>query len=83
MLQTFKAWLRGNRLEWVDEAPVVGDRILQVHVTVLDTNAVAALDDRGQRMAAILEKLAASEPLNLDPMLWQQQTRQDRSLPGR
>jgi hypothetical protein len=35
-------------------------------------------------MAEILENLAATQTLNnIDPILWQQETRQDRPLPGR
>lgn len=35
-------------------------------------------------MAEILEKLAVSQALaDVDPVTWQQETRQDRSLPGR
>lgn len=85
MLQTFRAWLRGNRLEWVDEVPDVGDRLLQVHVTVLDEGAIVEPRERGQQMAEILEKLANSTSVmdDLDPIRWQQETRQDRSLPGR
>jgi hypothetical protein len=34
-------------------------------------------------MAEILENLAAAQALNdLDPVVWQQEIRQDRSLPG-
>ena len=85
MLQTFRAWLQGNRLEWVDEVPDVGDRLLQVHVTVLDEGAIVEPHERGRRMAEILEKLAKSTSImdEIDPMLWQQETRQDRSLPWR
>jgi len=84
MLQTFRAWLRGNQLEWVDEVPDVGDRLLQVHVTVLDEGAIVEPHKRGQQMAEILEKLANSTSVmdNIDPLRWQQETRQDRSVQG-
>lgn len=84
MLKTFKAWLRGNRLEWVGDAPEMGEQMFQVHVTFLDDKSVLESKTRGQRMAEILENLAATQVLgNVDPVLWQQETRQDRSLPGR
>jgi len=83
MLKTFKAWLKGSRLEWIDDVPELGQEMLQVHVTLLDQQADLELKTRGQRMAEILEKLAATQSLsNVEPILWQQETRQDRSLPG-
>lgn len=39
---------------------------------------------RGQRMAAVLEKLAQTQAFaEIDPAAWQQEVRQDRELPGR
>lgn len=40
---------------------------------------------RGERMAAALAKLAKSSGLRAikDPVLWQREMREDRSLPGR
>lgn len=85
MLKTFKAWLKGSRLEWIGDVPnELGDQMLQVHVTFLDDKPVLESKTRGQRMAEILANLAATQTLNnIDPVLWQQETRQDRSLPGR
>ncbi len=84
MLKTFKAWLKGSRLEWIGDVPDLGPEMLQVHVTFLDDKPDLESKTRGQRMAEILENLAATQALsNVDPVLWQQETRQDRSLPGR
>ncbi|MFM7450008.1 MAG: hypothetical protein ACKO24_15600 [Leptolyngbyaceae cyanobacterium] len=84
MLKTFKAWLKGSHLEWIDDVPEVGEQMFQVHVTLLDDKPVIELKTRGARMAEILEKLAATQVLGgIDPVVWQQETRQDRSLPGR
>jgi hypothetical protein len=84
MLKTFKAWLRGNRLEWVGDAPEMEEQMFQVHVTFLDDKPVLESKTRGQRMAEILASLAATQALgDVDPVLWQQETRQDRSVPGR
>ncbi|MBW4514737.1 MAG: hypothetical protein KME11_05880 [Timaviella obliquedivisa GSE-PSE-MK23-08B] len=85
MLKTFKAWLKGSRLEWIGDVPnELGEQMLQVHVTFLDDNPVLESKTRGQRMAEILANLAATQVLsNIDPVLWQQETRQDRSLVGR
>jgi hypothetical protein len=85
MLKTFKAWLKGSRLEWIGDVPdELGEQMLQVYVTFLDEKSVLESKTRGQRMAEILANLAATKGLgDIDPVLWQQETRQDRSLPGR
>jgi uncharacterized protein YcaQ len=84
MLKTFKALLKGTHLEWIEDRPDRGDEILEVYVTLLDKKPVSEPKTRGQKMAEILEKLAATEGLeNIDPILWQREIRQDRSLPGR
>lgn len=86
MLQTFKATLRGDSLEWGEE---VGgnlrvDRPVQVLVTILEEEPIAKSEGRGQRMAAALEKLAQARAFaEIDPVVWQQDVRQDRELPGR
>jgi hypothetical protein len=84
MLQTFKATLRGDSLEWGEE---VGgnlrvDRPVQVLVTILE-EPIAKSEGRGQRMADALEKLAQARAFaEIDPVVWQQDVRQDRELPG-
>jgi hypothetical protein len=79
MLRTFKARLRGSHLEWMDDAPEMGEQTLEVYVTVLDGQPIAEPEARGQRMAEILGKLAATQALeDIDPVAWQQETRQDR-----
>ncbi|MBN3960965.1 hypothetical protein [Nostoc sp. NMS8] len=84
MLKTFRAWLKGSRLEWIDDVPTLGEQQIPVHVTLLENESVIDKQARGQRMAEILEKLAVSQALtDVDPVIWQQETRQDRSLPGR
>jgi hypothetical protein len=84
MLKTFKAWLKGSCLEWIGDKPELEEQMLQVHVTFLDDKLVLESKTRGQKMAEILENLAATQVLSdVDPVLWQQETRQDRSLPGR
>ncbi|MGE5660306.1 MAG: hypothetical protein ACM37W_27260 [Actinomycetota bacterium] len=84
MPKTFKAWLTGSSLEWIGDRPDVGDQKLQVQVAFLEENPATESKTRGQKMAEILANLAATQPFgNLDPVLWQQETRQDRSLPGR
>lgn len=88
MLQTYKATLRGNRLEWDDAAPQMhaDDQPVAVYVTILDEpQPVPAPHTSGQHMAAILEQLAQQPTLASisDPVAWQREQRDDRPLPGR
>ena len=84
MLRTFRAWLKGSRLEWIDEIPEFGNRLIQVHVTLLENEPDLEAKSRGRKMAEILEKLSASQALtDIDPVVWQRETRQARPLPGR
>jgi hypothetical protein len=85
MLETYPAILRGNRLEWSGDGPghLPPDQGVRVHVTILEK--VADTAERGRRMAAALEELAAIRALKdvTDPAAWERETRQDRPLPGR
>ena len=79
MSNTFKALLRGNRLEWSGEVPerLNEDQPLRVSVTILEGDP-----GQGQRMAEALEKLAQ---LNVaaaipDPLSWEREQREDRKL---
>jgi hypothetical protein len=86
MVRTYKALLRGNRLEWLEEAPEAQtDHPLIVHVTILEHGTAAEEVSRGQAMAALLEQLAARGTLSdmADPAEWQRELRQDRPLPRR
>jgi hypothetical protein len=84
ILKTFKARLKGSQLEWIGDVPELGEQTVQVHVTLLEDSSVLESETRGQRMAEILEKLAATPTIgNVDPIVWQQDIRQERSLPGR
>jgi len=82
MVNTYKAVLRGNRLEWSGEVPErsTQDRPVRVSVTILETNA-----GQGQQMADALEKLAHlnAAPAIADPAAWEREQREDRHLPGR
>jgi hypothetical protein len=88
MLATYQGILRNNRIEWSGDGPekLPADQPLRVHVTLLDQIVQATPpSEQGQRMAAALEKLAASQAVEsiADPAAWQRETRQDRTLPGR
>ena len=88
MLTTYKAKLKGERLQWVDEVPPLTQQDgADVLVTILHTNGRASLDkaERGARMKAALDKLATLGGISSipDPVAWQREMRQDRPLPGR
>jgi hypothetical protein len=88
MLNTYKAILRGNRLEWNEDAPdhLAPEDAVAVYVTILGEPVVpSVVTEQGQRMAAALEQLAATNALPdlTDPVAWQRETRQDRPLPDR
>jgi hypothetical protein len=86
MIRPYRALLRGNRLEWLEEAPESQtDHPLSVQVTILEQGSVPEERSRGQAMATLLEHLAARGALSdiTDPVMWQRELRQDRALPGR
>ncbi len=89
MLTTYRAILKGNRLEWPEEPPPEAAEMnaVPVQVTILRDERFSSSrkPNAGERMAAALEKLAASRALAdiEDPVEWQRETRRDRPLPGR
>ena len=88
MLTTYKAILRGDRLEWSSNAPapLKPDQAVAVHVTILDeVIEPETLLAQGERMAAALAKLAALEirAESIEPLAWERELRQDRVLPER
>jgi hypothetical protein len=86
MQSTYKAILRGDRIEWEEDVPeqIRGRAVLTVLVTIPDQPGVAD-DTRGPRMAEALQRLASSGgvPSITDPLQWQREQREDRDLPGR
>ncbi|HKH43827.1 MAG TPA: hypothetical protein VKM72_04100 [Thermoanaerobaculia bacterium] len=86
---TYRAVLKGNRLEWRGEAPpeIDRDRAVPVDVTIVRDERFSSsrAAHAGERMAAALENLAASQAVASieDPVAWQREVRRDRPLPGR
>jgi hypothetical protein len=88
MANTYKAVLKGNHLEWLEDPPTGLNSEQPVTIEVSIFNQPAPLTQRptqGQKMADALEKLAALNALPdiTDPEAWQREARQDRTLPGR
>lgn len=79
MLQTYKAILRGNRLEWHGAPPaaLTIEQPVAVHVTILEEPALPPDTPPGQQMAAILEQLAAIHAFTdlTDPAGWERDIR--------
>lgn len=82
MIRTYDAVLNGDHVDWTGEAPDTSGPV-RVRVTVL--YEPPGSERRGERMAAALRKLAASDAFAdvADPVAWQREVRKDRALPGR
>jgi hypothetical protein len=88
MLPTYKAILKGNRVEWCGDVDrnIVGNHPVAVHITILDDPvAPASVESRGKLMVTALERLAEIHALAdvVDPAAWEREIRKDRLLPGR
>jgi hypothetical protein len=86
---TYRAVLKGDRLEWRGEVPpeTSSESAVPVDVTILQDERFSAsrVANAGERMATALERLAASQSVASieDPVEWQREVRRDRPLPGR
>jgi hypothetical protein len=88
MLNTYKAILRGNKLEWNEDVPnhLASEKAVMVYVTILDEPVVPSeVSQQGQLMAAALEQLAATHAYAdiSDPAAWEREIRQDHLIPDR
>jgi hypothetical protein len=88
MLATYKAILKGNRLEWREEEPeaLPPGQELSVMVTILDEpTSSGSLPGRGSRMVDALERLAKAGGVGGigDPLAWERDSRREKALPGR
>ncbi len=88
MLETYKATLRGGKIEWNGEVPKLLDveQNINVYITILEeTGSNRENKTRGQKMSEALERLASINALAEieDASEWQRKQRQDRSLPER
>lgn len=83
MEESYRAVLKGDRLEWVDEGPSVDESGVEVQVTLLPEDSQVA--QRGRLMATALDQLSVSGAFGdvRDPVRWQRGQRAERVLPGR
>ena len=81
MSRTYRAILRGDRLQWTDDAPD-SSAALPVDVTVVE---MPGNGSGGKGMADALEKIAARGGIRSipDAAAWQREIRNDRPLPDR
>ena len=85
MITTYKARLKGNRLDWQDEAPKQQSGDVAVLVTILQEAPLEACHSSGHRSIDILSRLANKPSMATipDPVAWQKEQRQARDLPDR
>jgi hypothetical protein len=83
MAESYRAVLKGDRLEWTDVVPSHLATEQPVEVTILE--APDQIANRRKRMAHALESLASIDAFSgiSDPSEWQREIRKDRALPGR
>jgi hypothetical protein len=87
MPNTYRARLRGDVLEWLDDRPeeLIANQAIDVDVTVPAAPSGPEPRQQGPRMAEILGQLAQLDKRSMpsDPVAWQRRVREDRELPGR
>lgn len=85
MLQTFEAVLKGNILEWANEAPKESHRPVKVYVTLIEEDSSLSAEIRRQKIVELLQKIAGTKAFATvsDPAEWQRDLRQDRPLASR
>jgi hypothetical protein len=86
MDSTYKATVRGDRIEWEDDVPeeVRSRPALSVIVTIAEQTNEAD-KTAGRPMAAALERLAQQGGVRSisEPVQWQREQRKDRNIPDR
>lgn len=99
-MKMYEAVVAGDRIEWIGDRPeahllggvefrvVVGVPVVEAHLQFHYAGAPAEAEpwteEKGQRIRAILGKIAASGELDhIDPVAWQREIREDRPIVGR
>ena len=83
MLKTYNAILNQNKIQWLNESPKINlGNSIQVQITLLEETEITK--SNGQKMAEALKKVSENNIFaKVDPLEWQREIRQDRSLPNR
>jgi hypothetical protein len=84
VLRTYKAILRDNQVEWLEQPPEKADAV-EVYITVLEEPGLESPPKRGRLMAETLAELARRGTFAeiTDPVAWQRELRSERVLPDR
>ncbi len=84
MLETYKATIHGDKVEWKDDSPQVlrTKKSVEVIITIVDRENLPA---NGRKMAEILSKIAKKGGIKTieNPSEWQREQRHERILTGR
>jgi hypothetical protein len=85
MLKTFNAILKNNSIQWLDQTPEINlDNSVKIQVIFLEETSITEPKSNGQKMSEALSKISKNSNFaNINPQKWQQEKRQDRSLPNR
>jgi hypothetical protein len=86
MGQTYRAMLRGDRVDWIDPPPSrEGDTEVQITLLRPDPEPDEVRRARRRSAVAALRELAAAGGISAipDPGAWEREIRQDRPLPSR
>ena len=86
MLETYKATLHGDKIEWETDVPTILEKenSVAVYVTIIDETG-ATDSPNGKEMAKVLKKLATKGGISAieNASEWQREQRQDRNFVGR
>ena len=85
MSTTYKAILRGDRVEWLGDVPETNGGVT-VEITVVNEAGASDVEAKRRAVAEALESLASRNTYAaeaVDPVEWQREIRKDRPLPGR
>jgi len=81
MSETYRAIMNGNYITWLDAPP----RAASIEVQVILVKEIAMpTRERGIAMADALSRLAQTNPFDtVEPVMWQREAREDKTLPYR
>lgn len=81
MFPTYRALLKDNRLEQLDDKPLLTDKTATVYVTLIEEPQTTTSPSQATEILAKIAELNGSIKQIIDPVEWQRETRQDRPLP--
>ena len=85
MLETYKATIHGDKIEWETDAPKIlrTEKSVEVVVTIVDKQVNS--NANGRKMAEVLSKIANNGGIKTieNPSEWQSEQRRERNLAQR